>query len=149
MLQNGFGRSRRPARQPRTTEPECDRTVRSCTANLPTNIVDFRGLDSSIILILSGGILMSIGDFPESLSQAMLVGIMVVGGLGVQPRDHAFVEGTNAPKTGQSVLGSDKGRGRALWDGSPYDTFSKVGVDQVSSMIVSGRMSLDTFVELR
>ena len=26
---------------------------------------------------------MSIGDFPESLSQAMLVGIMLVGGLGV------------------------------------------------------------------
>ena len=27
---------------------------------------------------------MSIGSFPESLSQAMLVGIMLVGGLGVQ-----------------------------------------------------------------
>ena len=31
------------------------------TANLPTNIVDFRGFDSSITLILRGGILMSIG----------------------------------------------------------------------------------------
>ena len=26
---------------------------------------------------------MAVGDFPESLSQAMLVGIMLVGGLGV------------------------------------------------------------------
>ena len=32
--------------------------------------MDFRGFDSSIILILRGGILMSIGIFPESLSQA-------------------------------------------------------------------------------
>ena len=53
------------------------------TANLPTKIVDFRGFDSSVILILRGGILMSIGDFPESLTQAMLVGIMLVGRLGV------------------------------------------------------------------
>ena len=42
-----------------------------CTANLPTNIVDFRGFDSSIILIQRGGILRPIGDLPESLSQAM------------------------------------------------------------------------------
>ena len=47
--------------------------------NLPTNIVDFRGFDSSIILILRGGLLMSTGDFPESLSQALFVGIMLVG----------------------------------------------------------------------
>ena len=53
------------------------------TADLPTNIVDFRGFDSSIILILRGGILMSMGDFPESLGQAMLVGVMLVGRLGV------------------------------------------------------------------
>ena len=33
--------------------------------------------DSSIILISKGGILMSIGDFPESLSQAMLAGCNV------------------------------------------------------------------------
>ena len=45
--------------------------------------MDVRGLDSSIILILRGGILMSIGDFPESLSQSILVGIMLVGRLGV------------------------------------------------------------------
>ena len=53
-----------------------------CTPNLPTNIVDFRGLDSSIMLIQRGGILMSIGNLPESLSRAMLVGTMLVGGLG-------------------------------------------------------------------
>ena len=46
----------------------------SDTANPPTNIVDFRGFDSSIILIWRGGILVSIGDFPEGLSQAVLVG---------------------------------------------------------------------------
>ena len=53
--------------------------------NLPTNIVDFRGFFSSIILCLRGGVLMSTGDFPESLSRAMLVGTMLVGGLGVRP----------------------------------------------------------------
>ena len=53
------------------------------TANLRTSIMDFRGFDSSIILILRGGILMSIGDFLEDLSQAILVGIMLVGRLGV------------------------------------------------------------------
>ena len=53
------------------------------TPNLPTDIVDFGGLDSSIILISRGGISRHIGDFPESLSQAMLVGTMLVGRLGV------------------------------------------------------------------
>ena len=55
------------------------------TANLPTNIVDFRGFDSSMILILRGGILMSIGDFPESLSRAMLVGCNVSREIGRNP----------------------------------------------------------------
>ena len=44
----------------------------------------FRGVDSSIILVWRGEILMSTGDFPESLSQAMLVGTMLVGRLGVR-----------------------------------------------------------------
>ena len=48
-----------------------------------TNIMDFGGFDSSMILILRGGILMSIGDFLEDLSQAILVGITLVGRLGV------------------------------------------------------------------
>ena len=33
------------------------------TANLRTEILDFGGFDSSIILIMRGGILMSIGNF--------------------------------------------------------------------------------------
>ena len=57
------------------------------TPNPPTSIVDFRGFDSSIILNLRGGILLSFGDFPESLSQPMLVGIMLVGKLGVGTPD--------------------------------------------------------------
>ena len=56
---------------------------RQYTASLPTNIVDFRGFDSSIMLFLRGGILRPIGDFPESLSQAILVGVVFVGKLGV------------------------------------------------------------------
>ena len=48
------------------------------TANLRTKILDFGGLDSSIIVNSRGGILMSIGDFPESLSQAILAGIILV-----------------------------------------------------------------------
>ena len=56
---------------------------RGITANLPTNIMDVRGFDSSIILSLRGGIPESIGDVPESLSQAFFVGIMLVGILGV------------------------------------------------------------------
>ena len=53
------------------------------TPNLPTNIVDFRGFDSSIILNLRGGIRRPIGIFPEILSQAMLAGRILVGKLGV------------------------------------------------------------------
>ena len=45
--------------------------------------MDFGGFDSGITLISSGGIYRPIGDFPESLSQAMLVGTILVGGLGV------------------------------------------------------------------
>ena len=52
--------------------------------NLRTNIIDFKGLDSSIILILRGGMLVSIEDFLGSLSQTILVGIILVGRLGVR-----------------------------------------------------------------
>ena len=53
-----------------------------CTAEnpLPTRlslVVDFRGFDSSIILISRGGISRPRGDFPESLSRAMFVGCNV------------------------------------------------------------------------
>ena len=42
-----------------------------------------RWFDSSIILILRGGIPRPTGNFPESLSQAILVGIMLAGRLGL------------------------------------------------------------------
>ena len=45
--------------------------------------MDFRGFDSSIISNLGGGIPRPIGNFPESLAQAILVGVMLVGRLGV------------------------------------------------------------------
>ena len=51
-------------------------------ANLRTEILDFREIDSSSILILRGGILRPIGDFPEMLSQQILAGIILVGRLG-------------------------------------------------------------------
>ena len=54
----------------------------------PTNIMDFRGFDSSIILNLRGGIPTPIGNFPESLSQAILLGMMLVGRLGVCAHAH-------------------------------------------------------------
>ena len=52
-------------------------------ANLRTTILDFRGFDSSIILMSRGGILMSVGIFLEVLSQQILVGLILVGRLGV------------------------------------------------------------------
>ena len=52
-------------------------------ANLRTKIPDFRGFDSDIIVSFRGGILMSKGDFPERLSQPILVGIILVGRFGV------------------------------------------------------------------
>ena len=48
-----------------------------------TKILDFRGFDSSIISISRGGILLSIGDLPESFGQAILVGIIFVGRSGL------------------------------------------------------------------
>ena len=43
------------------------------TANLcTTKILDFGGLDPSRVLILRGGILRYMGDFPESLSQRIV-----------------------------------------------------------------------------
>ena len=52
-------------------------------ANLRTKILDFRGFGSSVVLSLRGGVLMSIGNFPESLSQQILVAMLLVGRLGV------------------------------------------------------------------
>ena len=42
-------------------------------------ILDFRGFDSSIILIVSGGILAPMGDFPEISNQGILAEIILVG----------------------------------------------------------------------
>ena len=53
------------------------------TASLRTKILDRRGLDSSRILILRGGIILSIGNFPEIVSQRIFVRIILVGRLGV------------------------------------------------------------------
>ena len=62
----------------------CARLRRTADApNLPPDIVGLRGFNSSTILILRVGILMSIGNLPESWSQAMLVGTMLVWRLGV------------------------------------------------------------------
>ena len=53
------------------------------TANLRVKILDFRGFDSSKILIFSSGILVSIGISPEVvLRQEILVGIILVGRFG-------------------------------------------------------------------
>ena len=43
-----------------------------------------------MISILRGGFLMSIGDFPESLSQVILIGIIVVGRFGIHMAHFQF-----------------------------------------------------------
>ena len=75
------------------------------THNLPTNIMDFRGFDSSIILILRGGIPRHIGNSPESLSQAILVGIMFVARLGVS---HGTIGVSVSPRNRSGVAGVPK-----------------------------------------
>ena len=72
----------------RTATPSCRSIATESslnTANLctSTKILDFRGFDSSTILIWRGGIPRSIGQFPESSSQGILVGIILVERLGV------------------------------------------------------------------
>ena len=46
-----------------------------------TEILDFAGFDSSRILVLRGGIPRHTGNFPESVSQQILAGIISVGRL--------------------------------------------------------------------
>ena len=61
------------------TDTDCRFTLSSGpTPNMSTEILDFRGFDSSAILILRGGILRSRGNFPEILSQQILVGRLLV-----------------------------------------------------------------------
>ena len=56
----------------------------AATATLRTKILDFRGFGSSRIFIQRSAILMSMGNFPEVLSQQILAGRILVGRLGVQ-----------------------------------------------------------------
>ena len=46
----------------------------STATNLLTKMLEFRVFDSSTILMSRGGMFMSMGNFPEVLSQAILVG---------------------------------------------------------------------------
>ena len=58
-------------------------------ANLRTKTLDFRGFDSSRILVLRGRILMSIGNLSDILRRQILAGIILVilaGRSGVWPR---------------------------------------------------------------
>ena len=64
-------------------QDETKRAADRATTNLRTNIMDFRGFDSSRVLISRGVIPRPIGDFVESVTQAMLVGVMLVGTLSV------------------------------------------------------------------
>ena len=68
---------------PRRTALRASARSRVCLSAVLRLFMDFRGFDSSIILIITGEIIVSIEDFLESLSQAILVGIMLVGRLGV------------------------------------------------------------------
>ena len=58
-----------------------------CTPSPPTKSFDFRGFDSSKLLSLRGWELSypynCIGSLPESLTQGLLAGKLLVGGLGV------------------------------------------------------------------
>ena len=55
-------------------------TKRCHSASLRNKILDLRGFDSSRILILRGGILRSIGDFPEIMNQRIVFcGLLVCG----------------------------------------------------------------------
>ena len=53
------------------------------TANLRTEILDFSGFDSSIILILRGGIPRPMGNIPEFSSPGILVGTILAGIFGL------------------------------------------------------------------
>ena len=56
------------------------------TPNPPTKSSGFRVFDSSRLLILRGGILVSVNfdrGLPESLTQGLLIGKLLIGGLGV------------------------------------------------------------------
>ena len=80
---------------------ECRMGTLLHTANLRTKILDFRGFDPSKLFISRSGMLMSIGIFPEVLSQQILDGriLVLVGRLGVLrlPRPTSFEAPWTAP----------------------------------------------------
>ena len=77
------------------------------SANLHTKILDFRGFDSSIISSLRGGILMSVGDFLEVLSQGILAGVILVGRLG------AVGTGAPPPPASEQLLRGRRSAGKS------------------------------------
>ena len=91
-----------PAHPESQHERQARAPSRCRTANLRTKILDFIGFDSSIILILMGGILMSIGNLPEALIQQILVGRILVGRLGVpvRPAGGGLAPRKEAPRAG-------------------------------------------------
>ena len=66
-------------------------------------IPEFSGFDSSIISILRGGILISIGNFPETSSQRILVGIILVGRLGM-PKAAAWMRPGRGAREGKRLF---------------------------------------------
>ena len=70
--------------------------------------MDFRGFDSSIILMVRGGIARPIGDFLENMSHAILVMIILVGRLGVKENQSKAVR-LDSSGTGGSRWPGDKG----------------------------------------
>ena len=97
-----------------------------CTANLRTKILDFGGFDSSRILIIWGGILMSIGNSLEFLSQGILVGIILVGRLGGNA--------TPSRKTIYNMRGLPTLR---LWKKQPRTLNPTMNVPIISYIIIS------------
>ena len=91
--------------------------MRHATANLRTKIPDFRRFDSIRILVLMGGIPRPIWEFPEGLSQATLVGIILVGRLGVHD---GYPSVTTSRGRGILGLGLETGMGLEIgmgfWD---------------------------------
>ena len=67
-LESGGARALGHLSQPRGWKPHVP-SLGFChivyAANLRTKILDFRGFDSSILFIIRGGMLMSIGSFPD------------------------------------------------------------------------------------
>ena len=94
------------------------RSSSRATANLRTKVLDFRGFDSSIILMLRGGILVYIGNSPDVLSHGILVGIILVGRLGVRNWIEPPKPRTRPPNLRNAKCGDDHtlplGRGSRL-----------------------------------